>query len=161
MHHIYIHAKSLAEGQVDKQQQPRHPKPEHNKKFHRPSQCRNLTSLNLFTPRLALSRKLILTQDFRRPFCAHEMCKSIPLIHSSKRRSKLPRQQPIITLYSCDRRNKANEEERDQFSHAFLDQMNARDVPPHTLRLRVGDLDFLMRNYSQKDKLTNNSNWKH
>jgi len=35
--------------------------------------------------------------------------------------------------------------------------MNARDVPPHTLRLRVGDLVFLMRNYSQKDKLTNNS----
>ena len=66
-------------------------------------------------------------------------------------------QQPITTLYSCDRPNKANEEERDQFSHAFLDQMNARDVTPHTLRLRVGDLVFLMRNYSQKDKLTNNS----
>ena len=66
-------------------------------------------------------------------------------------------QQPITTLYSCDRPNKANEEERDQFSHEFLDQMNARDVPPHTLRLRVGDLVFLMRNYSQKDKLTNNS----
>jgi len=57
----------------------------------------------------------------------------------------------------ADAADMAHPELVNAMTDAFLSTMNDHNVPPHTLRLKEGDICLLMRNLSNKPALTNNT----